>query len=387
MEIIEVNDPKTCREFIRFPARLYRNEKNWIRPLDKDIEEVFDPKKNPTFRNGEAIRWLLADNRKTIGRVAAFINGRTAHTFDQPTGGLGFFECINDKEASRRLFDQCKEWLEERGMEAMDGPINFGERDQWWGLMIDGFSEPVYRMAYNFGYYKDLFEDYGFLEYFKQYTYHRLVHEGGLAERMIEKADRVLANPDFEFRHGCKKDLRKCAEDMRHVYNLAWANREGVKEFSSKQAMALFNSLKPVIDERLLWYGYHKGEPVSFFLMLPDVNQIFKYVHGKLDLIGKLKFLYHKKMKTCKKIFGVVFGIVPQHQGKGLEAAIVKSFSKLAWSKDFHYEFIELNWIPDNNRKMMSVAENVGGKIYKTYVTYRKLFDESREFKKALKVN
>jgi hypothetical protein len=73
------------------------------------------------------------------GRVAAFINRKKAFTFQQPTGGMGFFECVNDKEAAQILFDACRTWLEERGMQAMDGPINFGENDNFWGMLVEGF--------------------------------------------------------------------------------------------------------------------------------------------------------------------------------------------------------------------------------------------------------
>ena len=127
MEIIEVQEKKTAKEFLRFPIKLYKDEPNWIRPLDKDVEGVFDPEKNKTFRNGECIRWILTnDQGETIGRIAAFVNKKTVNKDnDQPTGGVGFFECINDQEAANLLFDTAKKWLEEKGMEAMDGPINF----------------------------------------------------------------------------------------------------------------------------------------------------------------------------------------------------------------------------------------------------------------------
>ena len=132
MKLIEVKDDQTAKEFLMLPVHLYKNEKHWIRPLTKDINNVFDKDKNKYFRNGELIRWILKDNsEKVIGRVAAFINKKTVKKDnDQPTGAMGFFECINNKEAALVLFDACKSWLKERGMEAMDGPINFGDRDK-----------------------------------------------------------------------------------------------------------------------------------------------------------------------------------------------------------------------------------------------------------------
>ena len=124
MQIIEVSDKKTRRAFLELPVELYKDDKNWIRPLDKDIEKVFDPKENKYFQHGECTRWILVNDRQeTIGRVAAFIDRKTAHTFDQPTGGMGFFECINDQAAAFKLFDTCKTWLEAKQMEAMDGLI------------------------------------------------------------------------------------------------------------------------------------------------------------------------------------------------------------------------------------------------------------------------
>src|SRR5690606_14418537 len=133
------------------------------------IEGIFDPEVNKYFRHGVCTRWILVNDKKeTIGRVAAFINKKTAKATDYVTGGMGFFECVDDREAAFKLFDTCKSWLEEQGMEAMDGPINVGERHNWWGLLVDGFIDPNYCMPYNFHYYKKLFEAYGFKVYFEQ---------------------------------------------------------------------------------------------------------------------------------------------------------------------------------------------------------------------------
>ena len=163
MQLSEVNSPSTRKSFLEVPASIYRNDPNWIRPLDNDINSIFDPEKNSLFKNGEAVRWILQDaSGKGIGRVAAFVNGNTAHTSEYATGGLGFFECINDQPAANMLFDACKDWLSQRGMEAMDGHINFGDRQSWWGLQTEGFAPPTYSMNYNPAYYIPLFENYGF---------------------------------------------------------------------------------------------------------------------------------------------------------------------------------------------------------------------------------
>lgn len=384
MKIIEVTTPQQAREFLLVPVKLYENEPMWIRPLDKDIESVFDSERNKAFRHGTCIRWILQNNTgETIGRVAAFVNEKTVHKGnDQPTGGMGFFECINDRAAAFLLFDQCKAWLQGKGMEAMDGPVNFGSRDRWWGLLIEGYDrEPNYQCNYNFPYYKDFFEAYGFQVYFYQFTYGRPV-QGPLSPRLFEKAEIARKDPDYDFRYLRKSEFDKLPEYLMTVYNRAWANRSENPELSMAQAKVLVKQMKPIMDEKLLYFGFYKGEPVSFFLSLPEINQIFKYVNGKLDWLGKLKFIWHTFRRTNKKAFGILFGVVPEHQGKGLDGAMIIN-ARDVLQPNARYEQYEMNWIGDFNPKMILVVEQVGAEVSKRHATYRKLFDETKPFRRA----
>ena len=387
MTLVEVTNKQTEKEFIKLPVRLYKGEENWIRPLDQDIRNVFDPAKNKHFKNGEATRWILRDNTGlAIGRIAAFINGKTAHAETQPTGGLGFFECINDEKAAFALFDKAIEWLKERGMEAVDGPINFGDRNSWWGCLSEGFSKPNFQVNWNFAYYNDLFKAYGFGEYFKQFTYQRpMGSEVDLAPRFYERASETLANKDYEFRHIRKGEFNEAHKYFHEVYNKAWGGHSGVKPMNLDQSRRLFKSLKMVADLRLIWYAFYKGSPVAFFISIPDLNQVIQHLNGRTDWLSKLQFLYLLKVKkVCNKGLGIIFGVVPDHQKKGVEGGLVISYVKnMAWKKGFPYKDIEMNWIGDFNPKMIRVVEQVGGQLLKTHITYRKLFDETKEFERA----
>jgi hypothetical protein len=350
--------------------------------LDKDIEGLFHAETNKLFRNGaKSKRWLLADdNGQTIGRIAAFVNPKMKEK--QPTGGLGFFECIDNQKAAFLLFDTGKAWLESEGMEAMDGPINFGERDKWWGLLVDGFTEPNYNMPWNFGYYQKFFEDYGFQIYFKQFTYARNVQNVGGYKKLIARANVILANPDYTFRYIKGAELKeKAPEYFMTTYNKAWARHMG-KTLSLKEAQLMFGKMKPIIDPKLIYFGFYKSEPVSMFIQIPEINQIFKHVNGKLDLIGKLKFLWYKTFSPPNKMLGLVFGVVPEHQGKGVESAMVVEFEKMSGKSDFQYKTIEMNWVGDFNPKMMRVCEQLLADIYKTHHTYRYLFDRMKPFER-----
>lgn len=372
--------------WIAFPSELYANDPKYIRPIDQEVRDVFDPKVNRVFKEegSAAIRWLLKRDGKVIGRIAAFVNGRTAHKENQPTGGCGFFDCIDDQEAANTLFNMARSWLQLRGMEAMDGPVNFGERDKFWGVLIDGFEQQNYGMFYNAPYYQQLFENYGFQLYFKQFTYARDIRKTKDFEpRFYERAQQSLDNPDLTFRHLTRKDLPKAAAYFHEVYNKAWGGHSGVKPMTMEQCEKLFKKLKPILDLRLLYFGFYKEQPIAFFISIPELNQLFKHVNGKMNLVGKLKFLYHKTMGTCNKALGLVFGVVPEWHGKGVEAAIVIAFSKLAWGKGLPYETIEMNWCGDFNPKMMRVCEQLGGEIIKTHATYRYLFDRSVPFERC----
>ena len=151
-----------------------------------------------------------------------------------------------------------------------------------------------------------------------------------------------------------------------------------------EKARDIVYSLKPVLDEKIMWFAYHKDEPVGFFICIPDLNQlIVKYVQGKIRFFDKLRLLYNKWMGRCKTMYGIAFGVVPEHQRKGVEAAMIVSASKLFQQKgQVPYTELQMNWIGDFNPKMMHVAEQIGAKVYKTHHTYRYLFDRNKEFKR-----
>jgi hypothetical protein len=387
--LAEISSKKDIRDFHDLPASINRGDSNWIKPLFKDIESIFHPSSNTLFRSGEAIRWLLRDETgNAVGRVAAFYSKKIASAHGEQVGGMGFFECINNIEAAAMLFDACRNWLEEKGMTMMEGPVNFGDRDRWWGLLVDGFIPPNYCMPYNPPYYRELFESYGFRNYFEQYTYHMPVDDSRLDAVIREKAERVFSNPDYTFRYMPLKELREISRNFMIVYNKGWARFPGVKTISEGHAKLILKSIRPVLDEKLLWFGFYRDEPVCFFIMLPEVNQIVRHLNGKLNHVGRLKFLWYRYVRNeLTKAFGLIFGIVPEHQRKGVEGALIMSFARLAMSDRFPYKELEFNWIGDFNPSMMHLLDQIGAKIIKTHITFRYLFDRDAPFERAPVVN
>jgi hypothetical protein len=379
MKIIVVDTELLSKAFKEMPLRIYKHDKNYIQPLNKDIDEVFDQRKNKFFRHGECERWLLQDeNEHYIGRLAVFVNKK--YPQDQPTGGIGFFECDNNQDAANYLFDRAKDWLQARGMEAIDGPINFGERDRWWGLLVNGFDEPLYCMNYNPPYYQTLFEQYGFQPYFHQLCFGMDVTTP-LSAKMLKWHDVYANNPDFTVEHIKKDTIFKYAADFCTIYNKAWAKHGGGKTMELKQAKLLFGKMKPVIDEKITWFVYYKNEPIGMWVNIPDLNQYFKHFNGKFGWLQKLHFLYLKMTGACKRFVGVVYGIVPEWQGKGTDAYMIVECGKVV-QPTMRYEKYEMQWIGDFNPKMVNLASNLEAHEVRRLTTYRYLFDRSIEFKR-----
>lgn len=384
MQILPVIDSEGSKLFLKVPLILYANDANWIRPLDKDIKDVFDEKKNKAFRFGKTYRWILKnEDGELIGRIAAFINKKYKNKDDEfPVGGMGFFECINNQDAADLLFDNAKHWLINEGMEAMDGPINFGERDRWWGLLTEGYNEPLYCMNYNFPYYKNLFETYGFQTFYKQICI-GMHPKNPLQQKIWERHDLLAADPNFSARYMKKNELEKGAMDFTEVYNKAWAGHGGLKQMSKEQVMLMFKKMKPVMDERIIWFAYYKEMPIAIFINLPDLNQWFKHLNGKFSLLHKLYFLWLKKFKLNKKFVGVVFGIIPEFQGQGVDSFIVAESAKLLQTDKVPYTEYEIQWIGDFNPKMINIAQNLGDVFNsRELTTYRYQFDRTRPFKR-----
>lgn len=382
MQLSPVSDTVSAREFLEVPLLIYKDDPNFIQPLDKDINDVFNPKKNKAFRFGECQRWLLKDEEgNLIGRIAAFVYKKYRNKGDeQKTGGIGFFECIDDQQAADMLFDVSKHWLLQRGMEAMDGPINFGERDRWWGLVVEGFKPPIYLMNYNRPYYKSLFENYGFKNFYNQICWHLFVNTQ-LNEKFVQQANKYNSIPEFSVVHIKKNNLKKFAEDFCVVYNKAWSRHEGNKQLNKEVALKMFRSMKPVIDEKLIWFVYFKNEPIACWVNLPELNQIFKHFHGKFGLIEKLRLLWMKSKGVNNKFTGIVFGVVPEFQGKGIDYYMIMEGAKVIQNKTA-YEELELQWQGDFNPRILNISKHIGARESRILTTYRYLFDRSKEVKR-----
>lgn len=377
MQIKAVDNKLARQSFLNVVGKIYLNDKHYVRPLDNDIESIFNPNANLYFKHGTAIRFILKnDEDEVIGRIAAFVNDKKAHGFDQPTGGLGFFECVNDKDAAFKLFDAGVNWLKTQGMEAADGPINFGENDNFWGLLVEGFTDPTYGMQYNPPYYQVFYEAYGFQNYFEQVT-NRLDIKKPFPERFWKIAEWVGKKPNYQFKHFTWDKKDKFINDMIEVYNDAWKFHENFTPLDYSKVAPMFEKTKPILIEEILYFAYHKDEPIGFILMYPDVNQIFKRLNGKLNFINKLRFLWLKRKKTMTRLRVVILGVKTKFQKSGIESGLFYHLQTPVFSRPWFNE-MELSWVGDFNPKMRALQESMGAEFSKKHITYRYIFDPAK---------
>jgi hypothetical protein len=386
MRIEEVKSNQGEKEFVAFPKKLYKTDPFWVCQLDSGIESLFDPIENHTFKHGKAIRWILKDaNDVTVGRIAAFIDDIRSNANRQPTGGIGFFEVIESRDAAFLLFDTARDWHISNGIEAMDGPINFGENDNNWGLLVEGFMQQAFGMPYNKKYYRAFFEEYGFKNYFEQYSYHREIRGANdkitvFPERIMKIAEWLSKRPGYTFHHFEFRNKEKYVKDIVEIYNSTWSVFK--EDFTPLDPDFLEESLqkaKMIIDEKLVWFAYFNDRPIAFFILFPDLNQILKHFNGKMSTWNLLRFLFYKFTHEMTRTRAVVGGVHPTYQNSGVESAIFfqlyQVFKKKPWFKE-----LELSWVGDFNPKMIAIYEALGAKKAKTHITYRFLINKEIKF-------
>ncbi len=381
LQIVEVKNKRTRELFWKTPFNIYKNDPNWYPPLYDDVMNLFEPTKNPLFAEGaKAKLWVAILDSSPVGRIAAFINPHYIKACGIKAGGFGFFECINDQQIASALLQRAESWLRSEGMDAIDGPINFGERNRWWGLLIENFSEPTYGMSYNPPYYKELLINAGYRQLYTQFTYSREV-KAPLPEKLASALSTLSKDPNFSFEHFRWRQKDRFVRALVEIFNRAWSDRKDFRPLTYEHVMAEFKSYKPIIDPLLLWFAFYANKPIGFFIMFPDVTKAIKKMHGaRLTLFNKLKLLWHIKRNKPDKILAILYGVVPEFRKKGVLYALVAKAYQTVPPLRPHYEILEMYWIGEFMKVMHKIATFYGATVSRKHVVMRKMLNPDMEF-------
>jgi hypothetical protein len=358
-------------KFIKFPWKIHKGNPNWVPPMIFDVRNTLNTKKNPLYQHSKLELWLAYRGNEIVGRIAAIVNDNHNKFHNDKVGFWGYFECINDKEVSRALFDVAKDFLLENGMDTMRGPINPSTNDEI-GLLINAFDKPaVMLMTYNPEYYISLVEDYGNEKVKDLYAYEvraSIIQDEKKMGKLERVSQIVLKRENLNIRKINLQDFDNEVSIIEEIYNQAWVKNWGFVPMTDDEFRYLAKNLKAVVDRDFIYIAEFNGKPVAFSLALPDYNQVFIKMNGKLFPFGVFKLLAGRKKITGIRL--ITLGIIPEYQKKGTEAVFILNTIKEGIAKGFNRA--EISWILEDNAPMVATAENLGADRYKTYRIYDK---------------
>jgi len=368
MNIELVTDKQGIDKFIRFPWQVYKGNPNWVPPLISEMKFILGDK-NPFFLHAEAACFLARKNGEVVGRIAAIIDRNHINIHKEQAGFFGFFECLPDVSIAACLLNAASDWLRERDIEVMRGPMNPSANDEC-GFLLEGFdSPPMIMMTYTPPYYLEYMDSCGLTKAKDLYAYISVIKNVSAGER-LEKLAAVVKKrfPGLVIRPARMKDFKKELDIVKDVYNSAWSHNWGFVPMTDAEIESMAKRLKPLIVPDLLIMAEVNGEPAGFYMAVPDYNQVFKRINGRLGPIEIVKFLWYSRKITDIRV--LTMGVKEEYRKKGIEGLLYLESFKAAMRKG--YERAEMSWVLEDNELMKKGCEFMGGNLYKKYRIYEK---------------
>lgn len=373
--IRKISSQDEIEQFHEIPRRIYRDYPLWIPPFRSVIEKIFDPQKNPFYSHGECERFLVFDGNEAVGRFALMINEKKDHLYDPKMGGIGFLEMVNNQGVADAIIDYAKIWHRRRENGAFRGPVNFGENDNYWGLLVENFDEPpVFGMFYHPPYYKNLIENTGAQKHDDHWSYKRYFDQP-LPERLVRITDRIESRPGVELRPIDLNNIYRDAGYIRHIYNEAWRDQDieerghDFSELTEEMVNKMVKELKMIMIQDSVLIAFVDGQPASFIVCVPDLNEISAETDGSIRWWHYFKLLRFKKRAT--RLRTVVYGTLPKYRKLGLEALTFVRGVQMTKAAAPTLEYLEGAWVSEKNWLMQRSLEALGCVHHKTHRTYR----------------
>jgi hypothetical protein len=359
----KVSTKNELNQFIKFPWKIYKDDKFWVPPLLMEQKTLLDKQKNPFFKAADADYFLAYRKGEIVGRIAAIKNDIHLKYHNDFSGQFGFFECINDQQVANALFDTAKSWIKEKGLKYMRGPANPSSNDIY-GMLIEGFDDsPRLLMPYNPKYYITLCENYGMKKAKDMYAW-KIVKDKILASEKLKRGQELVRNRyKLQISQLDMKNFNKELDRFKYVYNKAWAPNWGFVPMTEEQIDAMAKDLKPLAEPSLVLFGEIDGKLVGAALVMLDYNQIFKEMNGRLLPFNFLKLFTQKKKIKWARI--LTLGIIPEYQKRGLDTVFYWEIVNRASSLGVYLG--EASWVLEDNDMMNRGLELMNAERYKHY--------------------
>ncbi len=366
--IIEVDSHKLLKEFIRFPAELFKDDPNFVCPLESERLEFFDKKKNPFFSGAKTKLFLAYRGSEVVGRISTCVYFAHNDLHHDKVGFFGFFDTIDDKEVAHALLKVALISLKKEGMTAMRGPASFSLNHEC-GLLVDGFdSPPVVMMTYNHQYAISLVESFGLEKVMDLYAF-TISDEKPFPERILRITEKIAKRSGVTVRKINMKRFDEEVQTLNAIYNSAWEDNWGFVPMTNEEFVFMAKNLKQVVDPDLALIAEVEGRPVAFSLTLPDINQALIHLDGKLAPFGLLQLIWHTKIKNkIDSVRTVTMGVIPEYRKRGIDTLLYVKTYVDGTAKG--YRRSELSWALETNTLLHSLVEGIGAEKYKTYRLY-----------------
>jgi len=374
LTLVPVNSLAQRREFVRMTAKLYEHDRAFVQPLDYEILARLNDKTNPLLSDNDYQLWLVQRGNETVGRIGAIVNQAYINHYGEETGHFGYFESIDDHHVINLLFKTASEWLIARGMTKIAGPYNFSVNEEC-GLLVDGFERsPAVMMPHGKPYYVHHIEQLGFEKASDMYALWYPARLGFMPERRQKFVDKLISNNRIEVRNFDFKNFKQEIETAVDIFNDAWANNWGFIPLSKKEAEHMATDLRPIITRYNTVMCLVDGEPAAMGIVLPNINEIIKDMNGRLLPLNWAKFLWRLKIEKVKTARMPLMGIRQKFQGKPLGAAFAYKIIEMVNNSSVEngITHAELSWILESNKPMITMLEDIGAQIDKTYRIYAK---------------
>ena len=354
------------KRFIKYPFARYRHDPHWVPPLLVSEREQFDPRKNPFYEHARLNLFLAERDGKTVGRIAAIDDDNHNQTHDDNLLFFGFFEA-EDEEAGKVLLARVEERAQKLGREVIRGPAN-PSMNHSAGLLIDAFdSDPFVMMPYNPPEYPRYVEAFGYGKAKDLYAW--IFDRGWEVKKIGRLAERIRKrHSDLVIRTVDMKRWDEELERFRDLYNRSWERNWGFVRYTDAEFDHLAKDFKMILDPELVALAEVDGELAGITVLLPDANQVFKRMRGRLLPYGIFYFL--RRSKIIDQLRLPILGVAPEYRDRGFELAMIYELYERALAKG--YQRCEASWTLEDNRAMNHVIEAGGAKHYKTYRIYQK---------------
>jgi hypothetical protein len=360
------------KDFLNVVDTIYRDDPRYIRPLDMDVGDRLNPKKNPFFEHAEGTIFTAYDKGRCVGRVTAQIDREHIDRYKDGIGFFGFLDTVDDAEVTRELLTRAEKWLKERGMKRVRGPLSLNMNEEI-GCEVEGFdSPPVLMYPHHRPYQGGLIEKAGFDKVKDVYSWRYEV--GELNARVKKAREEILALKEIETRPFSKKDMDRDVKIALEVFNDAWNENWGYVPSTKKEADKMASDMKLFLVPEITRLVMIDGEPAAVAIALPNVNELIGDLRGKLFPLGIVKLLYRLKIEGAKSGRLVLLGIKKKYRLQRKYAALsLYLYAEMNdGGKKVGMTWGELGWTLEDNAAVNTGIKMMGAKKVKTYRVYEK---------------